>query len=68
MRADVNATLLERYGRVLQVGIIATVGPAQVIAASVRKKLRLQGFGDHRRVHHEIDGVRARRCNGSRQR
>jgi hypothetical protein len=35
MRSDINAALLQRYGRVLQIGIIATVRPMQVIATGL---------------------------------
>ena len=43
-RSDVNAALLERYGRILQIRIIATVWPLQVIAAPVLEDLHLQGL------------------------
>src|SRR5208282_6030829 len=63
-----NAALLERYGGILQIRIIATVRSLQVIAALVLEDLRLQGFHDRRRVDDEVNGVRARRCKGERRR
>jgi len=59
MRTDIDAPILERYGRILQIRITATTRLLQVVTALVLEDLCLQGLFEGGCVNDEVEGAGA---------